>query len=203
MNFKYLGVVIFAALGLGLFSPAALAVTRSFQFTNLLDITGSDPAAAEGAAYIVRNRNYVEVKVMAADLTPGNAYTMWFVFFNRHRACAGSPCADTDLMNALGAIHFAASGIASADGTLNIEAKALAGGAPEGAVFNPNLPRTGLMPGRGLRVEVHLVLVDHGRPMPGILGADDPTPPGSWAWELTHSLPPGPMTWVRAAIFVP
>ena len=191
------------ALVLALSGPSAHANDRKFQYTNLIDISVAEPMAAEGAAYIVRDRSSVHFKLMAADLTAGNAYTMWVVFFNRPRACAGSPCADTDLMNALGAIHFAAGGIASADGTLNIEGKAQAGGAPMGAVFNPNLPRPGLMEGRGLRAEVHLIIVDHGRPMKGDLTADDPTEPGTWAWELTHALPPSPMTWIRAAIFLP
>ena len=173
-----------------------------FQFTNLRDIAAGPGIAAEGGAYLVRSRHRVEAKLMAADLNPGHAYTIWFVFFNRPMACASSPCADTDLTSAQGAVHFGAGAIAGANGSINVTLRARAGGPPSGAVGNPNLPEPGLAHGQGLRAEVHLVVVDHGIPNSADLSLDDPDIMGTWGYELTHAIPPGP-AWVRGAIFVP
>lgn len=202
LSAKYLPPMLFLALIAIATSHSALADDRKFQFTNLVDITGIPLMAAHGAAYAVRTQQTVDVKVMAADLEPGHAYTVWFVFFNKPRRCATSPCGATDLVAAKGGVHFGAGGIADADGILNVEASATAGGAPRNAIFDPNLPRRGLVKGRGHSAEVHLVVVDHGVPA----SPDDPSAepmPGSWAWELTHPLPPSPETDVRAAIFLP
>jgi len=78
---------------------------------------------------------------------------------------------------------------------------ALVGGPPTGAPGNPNLPESGLTAGNGFAAEVHLVLVDHGIPTTADFLSEDPDVPGTWGWELTHPLPPGP-DWVRGAIFL-
>lgn len=177
-------------------------VPRTFQFTNIRDITGGPNVAGEGGAFLVRSKHRVQAGLMIADLPPGHAVTTWFVFFNDPGSCASNPCADTDLGTAGGAVHYGSGAIAGANGTINVTFDAVAGGPPAGAVGNPNLPEPGLKAGRGFRAEVHLVVVDHGVPVAADFTSDDPDVPGTWGWELTHPLPPGP-DWVRAAIFLP
>ncbi len=182
-------------------AAALLARTpEKFQFTNVRDISIGIDAAAEGGAYLVRERNRITARMMLADLQPGHAYTFWWIFFNRPGLCASTPCADTDLMASKGAIHFGAGGIASGNGVLNVSFSTQPFGPPTGAVLNPNLPRPGLMFDNGFKAEVHLVVVDHGIPTRADFNSDMPDGPGTWGWELTHALPPGP-TWVRAAVF--
>lgn len=182
-------------------AAALLARTpEKFQFANMRDISIGLDAGAEGGAYLVRERNKISARVMAADLQPGHAYTFWWIFFNRPGLCASTPCADTDLMASRGGIHFGAGAIAGANGVANVSFSTQPFGPPTGAVFNPNLPRPGLMFDNGFNAEVHLVLVDHGIPSRADFNSADPDAPGTWAWELTHALPPGP-SWVRAVVF--
>lgn len=177
-------------------------VPRTFQFTNIRNIASSPTVAGEGGAFLVRSKHGVQARLMIGDLMPGHAFTTWFVFFNRPGSCASNPCADTDLATSGGAVHYGSAAISGANGTINVTLDAAAGGPPAGAAGNPNLPERGLKAGRGFVAEVHIVLVDHGVPATADFTADDPDVPGTWGWELTHPLPPGP-NWVRAAIFLP
>lgn len=177
------------------------ALPQTFHFTNLLDITNdpNPPGPAEGGAYLIRSRNGLTAQVMAAGLEPGHPYTVWWIFFNKPVNCATTPCSAADLMTANGAVHYATGGVAGAGGELNLGFSTTSGGPPEGAVFNPTLPRTSLANNGGFKAEVHLVLVDHHDPA----ALTEDLNPGSWAWELTHPLPRNTTNWVRAAIFVP
>lgn len=173
-----------------------------FQFTNLRNIAVGPQVAAAGGASLIRSKNRVEARLMAADLNPGHAYTIWFIFFNKPAKCASTPCSDTDLATAAGAVHYGSGAIAGGNGTINVTLNAKAGGPPADAVGNPNLPKRGLVRNRGFKAEVHLVVVDHGIPMLADFSTQNPDTAGTWGYELTHALPPGP-DWVRAAIFVP
>ncbi len=175
------------------------ALPRTFQFTNLLDITTepNPPGPAAGGVYLIRSRNGLTANLMAAHLEPGHPYTVWWIIFNQPGACATTPCSAPDLMTAGGAVHYATGGVAGAGGELNLTFSTDSGGPPEGAAFNPTLPKTKLSKNAGFRAEVHLVLVDHHDPAALTTGLD----PGSWAWELTHPLPRNTTNWVRAAIF--
>lgn len=223
MNRMNISHIVFCALAFGfLHAPSALAngkhnnevrkaeridrmlaqLPKSFQFTNLLDISLGPDVAAEGGVFLVRSKNRLEARIMAADLHAGNAYSLWFVFFNDPSKCTSSPCADTDLAGAGGAVHYGSGVIAGANGTINVTMNASAGGPSAGAAGNPTLPERGLVRNRGFKAEVHLLIVDHGRPMTADFSEEMPNIPGTWGWELTHPLPPGP-SWVRAAIFKP
>lgn len=181
---------------------ALAARPQSFQFTTLRNLTVQPPIGAEGAAFLIRSKNSLTAQIMAADLQPGHAYTFWWVIFNKPENCAGSPCALSDRATAEGATLYGSGGIAGANGALNVTFTTTSGGAPEGAQFATTLPQPSLMANRGFKAEVHLVTVDHGVPAASDLSVPDPDVPGTWAWELTHSLPFGP-AWVRGAIFRP
>lgn len=177
------------------------AKPQTFQFTNLRDIT-TDPnpyGDAEGAAYLIRSKNGLTAKVMAADLEPGHPYTIWWIIFNKPGMCATNPCGAADLMAADGAVHYATGAVAGGTGELNAEFSTTSGGAPAGAVVNTTLPKTSLTANNGFNAEIHLVLVDHHDPA----ALTEDLNPGSWAWELTHPLPRNTTNWVRAAIFQP
>jgi len=175
---------------------------RTFQYTNLLDITTdpNPPGPARGAAYLIRSKNGLTARVMAADLQPGHPYTVWWIIFNKPHLCATVPCAATDLAAADGAIHYATGGIAGALGELNLDFSTTSGGPPAGAFFNPALPKNSLSANQGFRAEIHLVFVDHHDPA---ALTTIPDGAGSWAFELTHPLPRNTTNWVRAAIFLP
>lgn len=177
-------------------------VPKTFQFTNVRNIALGPGVAAHGGASLIRSKNHLEARMMIADLEPGHAYSFWWIVFNAPRECASTPCADTDLMRARGGIHYASGAVAADYGVVNLTFTAAAGGPPEGAQGNPSLPERGLVRNRGFKAEVHLVAVDHGVPALADFGMEDPDIPGTWGWELTHALPPGP-AWVRAAIFLP
>lgn len=175
---------------------------QTFQFTNVRDITISPAVASAGGAFLIRSKNGLDARMMVADLEPGHAYTFWWIIFNRPHKCAQTPCASADLMAASGAVHYASGAVAGENGTANASFSTDSGGPPDGAIGDPSLPEAGLRRDRGFKAEVHLVMVDHGIPNLADFTSEAPDSPGTWAWELTHPLPPGP-TWVRAAIFVP
>lgn len=180
---------------------ALAALPRTFQYTNLVDITTAPnpPGPADGAAYLIRSKNGLSAKIMAADLEPGHPYTVWWIIFNKPYQCATTPCTGADLMNVDGAVHYATGGVAGDGGALNLYFSTTSGGPPEGAFFNPTLPKNSLTKNRGFKAEIHLVMVDHHDPDALTTGPDGP---GSWAFELTHPLPNNTTNWVRAAIFL-
>ena len=181
---------------------ALAAKPETFQFTNVRDITKSPATGAPGGAFLIRSKNGLTARMMLTDLLPGHALTFWWILFNAPKECAQSPCADTDLMSAGGAVHYASGAITGYNGSANVTFSTTSGGPPAGAIGNPALPERGLVMHNGFGVEVHLVVVDHGVPVAADFTSDDPDVSGTWGWELTHPLPPGP-TWIRAAIFLP
>jgi len=178
------------------------AKPQTFQFTNLRNISQGENVAAAGGAFLVRSKNGLTARVMAGDLMPGHAYTFWWIIFNQPDECAQTPCGAADLVAANGAVHYATGAVAAENGAANAIFSTTSGGPPEGAIFNGALPQRGLMTDRGYLAEVHLVLVDHGVPALADFTSSNPDVPGTWGWELTHPIPPGP-AWVRAAIFLP
>jgi hypothetical protein len=181
---------------------ALSSTPQRFQFANLRDISfGSEETPAAGGAFLIRSKNRLDARVMVADLTAGHAYTFWWIIFNDPGRCAQTPCAAADLMNARGAIHYASGAVAAANGVANASFSTNSGGPPDGAPYDTTLLKRGLATDHGFRAEVHLVLVDHGVPGLADFTSANPDVPGTWGWELTHPLPPGP-TWVRAAIFL-
>ena len=70
----------------------ALASTpQTFQFTNLRNITTGPNVGAAGGAFLIRSKNGLTARVMAADLEPGHAFTFWWIIFNKPNRCAQTP----------------------------------------------------------------------------------------------------------------
>ena len=97
------------------------------------------------------------------DLIPGNVYTAWWVFFNKPKRCASSPCAVSDLDNpdTEPSVVNVTGRVVGADGTADFGAF-IGVGDTTGSVFGPGL----LEP---MKAEIHLVVRTHG---PALL--DDP-----------------------------
>lgn len=178
------------------------AKPQTFQFTNLRNLSQGENVAAAGGASLVRSKNGLTARMMVADLMPGHAYTFWWIIFNDPDECAQTPCGAADLVAANGAVHYGSGAVSGENGAANVSFSTTSGGPPEGAIFNGALAQHGLMTDRGFLAEVHLVVVEHGVPSLADFNSSNPDVPGTWGWELTHPLPPGP-AWIRAAIFLP
>ena len=178
------------------------AAAHTFQSTNMADVSKGTPfAPAHGAAFLVRSKNGLEARVMLADLVAGHAHTIWWIIFNEPSACSTHPCTPgPDFGPGRAALFFGTGVIAAAGGeggVVNAAFNTKAGGPPKGAVVIPDAPESGLKVGNGFRAEVHLLVLDHGVPT-----AEFPNVPGSWAFEMSHPLPPG-VADVRGALFMP
>lgn len=115
------------------------------------EITGSE------ATLFTTSRGVV-ASVSTVGLTPGNAYTLWFVAINNPAACANSPCKSSDVLGDSASVQ---SDVGFGDG--------LIAGADGRGVFTTHRP-AGPIPqawiGTGLTnpetAEIHLVVHDHG-----------------------------------------
>ncbi len=133
---------------------------------------------AKGGVILTRDDRGVTAQVSVADLDAGHVYTMWWVVFNKPRACSTDPCSTGD-PNPDGvelSILWGNAFIAGNKGIVNVAARLDKGETP-GIVLR----------GNGLRrvrsAEIHVILADHGRadrntivaemqsPMPAVRGA--------------------------------
>ena len=183
---------IFSSCLLGLIGTligvAALANPPARTTTvNVVDIATQMPA--NGAARLLRERDRLSARLVTTGLQPGAGYTIWWIVFNRPQRCQTTPCADTDLGLADGAVFFGQSVVADSAGGASASLKVKSGRLPAGTFINPSF-RDRLLRGRGFRAEVHLVVVNHGIPSAG-----------DWAMELSSPRPPE--FWEQAAIFLP
>jgi hypothetical protein len=204
------GILIRSALiGLAIAPVVAMAdgpgsghARQTFQAENMANVANGMPfTPANGAAYLIRSRNELRGRVMLADLNPGHAYTIWWIIFNEPSGCSTHPCTPgVDFGAGDAAIHYATGVIAASGGdgggVANVSFETGDGAPPTGEFVVPGLPEVGLRHNNGFRAEVHMLMIDH-----GVRPAGFPNEPGSWAFELTHPLPPG-VADVRGAAFM-
>jgi hypothetical protein len=174
---------------------------RTFQSANIANVENGMPfTPANGAAYLIRSENRLEGRVMLADLNPGHAYTVWWIIFNEPSGCSTHPCTPgVDFGAGDAGLHYGGAVIAAAGGNggvANVSFDTRDGAPPAGEFVLTNLPELGLKHDHGFKAEVHMLMIDHGVPAAGFANV-----PGSWAFELTHPLPPGTHD-VRAAAFM-
>lgn len=160
-------------------------------------------------ARIVRNRNGISYQIHAAELHPGNAYSLWLVVINNPDACAATPCSAGDIItNAATDAQVTLGGTGTVSGAAGMGT--LAGSAKVG-------PLSGWLDGRSLSdpfgAEVHLVINDHGPVltgfMPGMItsyraGCSDDSPfPGVFPASALADGAAGPNTCLlyQAAVF--
>jgi len=131
----------------------------------------SDRSTVDGASStLIRNEAGVTMAIITSDLTPGDAFTNWWVIFNNPAACAtpGS-CAGSDLAPRGGdpavqsSVLYATGQVISTTGAAGFAAR-LEAGDTDGALFGPGL----LNP---MTAEIHHVVRTHGQPIPGMTEA--------------------------------
>lgn len=93
-----LGSVFVPAAALFLFF-GAVSNARAEDCTMSLNgsVTQQGNSGATGHAAICANDEGLKVSVKAKGLVPGNAYTVWFIYFDNPAACATTGCSPSDL----------------------------------------------------------------------------------------------------------
>jgi hypothetical protein len=152
---------------------------RVVQTANAIDLTqGQIPTASAGV--LVRSPSGIEERLSMTGLTPFNAYTIYWMIYNRPENCAiqtfcnpvdltdatGAP--DPQKIKAVGGTVFVGSGfIASGDGTANVTLSLKDGPLPIG---DPAAvpPLAGfLWPGNGLHAFIITIIRTHGPAVTG------------------------------------
>jgi hypothetical protein len=126
-----------------------------------LDITG--------IATLVRDDNKISMTFYAEGLTPGNAYTIWWVIWNKPENCAIPFACDLDdlLITQLVEVDvpFAAGLVVGTDGVGSFAASRMEGDTTGSTNHLFNAPPFALEDAR--TAEIHLLLRDHGPAIPG------------------------------------
>ena len=122
-----------------------------------------------GTAALQRGYNDVYVKIKTSDLEPGDAVTVWWVFFNYPENCEiPYECAAVDLFNpdVAADLNYATGAIVRPDGTIRYRARRKAGDDSGSAMpyFNEllgvDIPAVGILDPQ--KAEIHFVLRSHG-----------------------------------------
>ena len=142
----------------------------------------ADGSDTGGDSFLTRTPGMVLATVEAANLTPGDAYTVWWIVFNNPGACtpeveAGPPvCGEDDIFTDTGlnipqviaagiGVGNATGNIAKADGTAEFGAR-LKQDDDSGAhqiLFPAGLAGDVLLTAGGNDAEIHLVIQNHGK----------------------------------------
>ncbi len=131
--------------------------------------------------------------------TAGDPYTLWLIVFNNPDACVDG-CDESDLAipKVCGSVYNGSGAISAANGygggVININFNMVAGNIAEDQFVLFGDPK-GLLRGKGLKAEIHLVVDQHPQIVQG---------PDSWIADLTTTNFPGagPAFNVAAAVFV-
>ncbi|HMQ31488.1 MAG TPA: hypothetical protein PKD53_12230 [Chloroflexaceae bacterium] len=148
----------------------ALAAPKSRYTSELIafDPFPNPGPVVEGARAELRtNHNSAELRLDTAELTPGDAVTVWWVIFNNPEACAnyasGGICTLDDLFGNTaavgGEVTYATGKVIGADGTASFKAKLRTGEVKKGWFGN------GFVNPRG--AEIHAIVHTHGPVIPG------------------------------------
>lgn len=118
-----------------------------------------DVRTIDGAeATLVTTKDGAFVSMSTRELTPGNAYTMWFVAINEPDKCETSPCKAPDVLQRTALtksdVGYADGLVANADGTGRFAAHMPVGALPNAWFGN------GYENAQG--AEIHIVINDHG-----------------------------------------
>lgn len=126
--------------------------------------------AEVGSSRLVRTPNGINFSLSTADLTPGHAYTLWFVAFNEPAGClVANVCGPDDVVNdaAKPDMMYATGRVAGGGGTPTFSGRIRAGDA-SGSINAPvGLPSYGLMV--PFEAQVILAVHDHGTKLPEYL----------------------------------
>jgi len=144
-------------------SPAQSTTSNVYKF----DPFPTPGAQVEGAqAKLTTNESGATVRFQTSGLTPGNAYTVWWIIFNNPAACADPGCSDADFDNADAKpeLTYATGHVIGGSGKGNFGAHLSAadpGEVPGGWFgYGFKYPTT---------TEIHVAIHDHGPIIPGLV----------------------------------
>ena len=180
-------------------SDAAMSYMSTVNWHAQQAVNGRSGPVAGASANLLRNANGISFRMNAAQLTPGNAYTLWLVVINNPGACASTPCTATDIFNPATSsqVRYAAGHVAGWSGSTTF-----AGHVGEGPLTGWNGVNQTVMFPDAMAAEVHLVVNDHGQMLPDMMpgmihtyrgGCSDASPfPGVFPPTALADGEPGP-----------
>jgi len=157
-----------AAVAAGHLAPSTTDTQNVYWFADETDTGGN--------SFLTRTDGMVLAVVEAEELTPGDAYTLWWVVFNNPDACSDPGCGEDDIfagddLNIEGiqeaqiGIGNATGNVAKADGTAEFGGR-LKKNDTSGAhdiVFPAGLTGDALLTVSGNDAEVHVIVQSHGQ----------------------------------------
>lgn len=171
---------------------------------------GPSVQVPDAMARLVRHNNGARATLQTRDLAPGHAHTLWWVVINAPENCASSPCSSADVLFSDDVVQanvaYGGGNVVGGSGKATFAAHFSTGPVPGGwfasEFSNP----------RG--AEIHLILMDHGPPVPGLVsdqistlrgGCTDESVPGAFPPVAHADGRPGPNTCrlVQVAILEP
>jgi len=177
------GALVFVAIAMALMVlPASAGVDVSFSPVYWFEDTSQPPGneVAGAKSTLIRTDHSVIGMMRTSQLRPGHAYTVWWVVFNNPNACtpAEGGCGVDDVVGVVMSggqtnpagigVLYATGGLSSHDGRLNFAAR-LDEGDASGCVRVPPLSAACGPLRDASAAEIHMVLHDHGPPIPGKL----------------------------------
>ena len=179
MNKKNMALSL--VLGVIFALPALAGPPRTIETVNV-----TEGVMNVGAAALVRENQSATFRINTTMLDPDSAYTVWVAAFNHPENCVDG-CNGPDLPAADGSVFFGSAFVTGSSGTANVEFTVLANNLPAGTFIAGGHDK-GIKSGKGHRVELHLIIAQHG---PSILIDDWPGPLST----------PGPAE--QVAMFIP
>ena len=145
-----------------------------FSRTNksTVDVINPILGIVTGTSTLHRNSSGITVNYKTTGLTPGYAYTIWWVIWNNPQECSiPGECNDPDFGNAEAVgvdVLYAAGHVVGKSGVGNFSGRLNAGDDSKSINALFGLPAAGgLQSGNTYSAEVHLVLRSHGPAIPG------------------------------------
>jgi hypothetical protein len=146
---------------------------------------GPASPVAGASATLVSNKNGVTAKLHTADLHPGYAYTVWWVKIDAPENCAASPCSGGDVLgNVVGVqsnVAYGAGHVVGGSGKATFAAHFSTGPVPGGWFDNEFTNPQG--------AEIHLVVMEHGPALPGLVSNQISTLRGGCSDESVNTAP--------------
>ena len=168
------GIVFVASIGV-----AAAAGHLQTSATDAQPVSWfADGSDTGGRSYLTRTEGMLFSSIEADNLTPGNAYTVWWIVFNDPDKCSAPGCGEDDIFNedstlntqgvmeAKISVGNATGNIAKSDGTAEFGAQLTRdGGNADGhqILFPAGLQGDSVLTASGNDAEVHVVVQNHGR----------------------------------------
>ncbi|MBV7333102.1 hypothetical protein KFU94_33700 [Chloroflexi bacterium TSY] len=167
---------LLSACQITLVDPAMAKPNPTITNNAAMHVFGNSEIDIPGATSVLKkNAAGIELTVDTTELTPGDAYTIWWVIFNNSTACADATCKGSDLSNpeTVGMVGYATGGIADVNGVAHFEATLSVGDNSIALDNNDGFPFELVEPAPGLidpmAAEIHAVVRTHGAAL------DDPT----------------------------